>query len=918
MAALSQPFPDPKREHDSPADLYLGKRALLYSIFHPKIVAVIGATERPGSLGNKTLSGLLSSPAECKIFAVGPEHETALGIPACPSISAVPAPVDLAVVVASPSSVPDLVQECVQAQVKSAIVISDGFEEHHRRGALQQKIADTLCGSRMRLIGPGAAGVINPAAGLNASAGLPTPLGGSVAFLSQGNAIGSAILERSIKQIVGFSAFVSVGAMLNVGWGDLIDYFGSDPDTHSIVIYMESIGSARSFLSAAREVSLNKPIIVMKTGRNQAAIHPGAAYSDPVNGDDDEVLAAAFQRVGVLQVEEIDDLFYMADVLSKQPRPAGPRLMVVSNAADGGRLAADSVIATGGELAQLSPASREELDKALSLQQSDDNSIAVPGDSSPEDYIKVIEIAAQDTNCDGLLLLTLPQCISDPTKATELLLTLRTPANKPVLACFMGGEMAAAQEILTRACIPTFSSTHTAARAFKYMWQYSYSLRGIYETPLLLGDVTEAGFRQLAEGIIHGARDAGRTALTDVESNQLLAAYRIPSPQIRVARSEEEAVRIASAIGFPVVFRLVTEPTSEHVEFGSIALNLIDAEAVRQAWKLIASMFSEKAGSGDSFRASLQPEVELDGYKLRVASKVDPQFGPVLLFGAGGRLADVFQDRAVGLAPLNATLARRVMEQTRVYSALQGGDGRKSVDLPALDALLVRFSQLLVEQPWIKAIEINPLLASPQRLLALNARVVIHGQEVNEDQITRPAIRPYPIQHVSSWTMKDGQTVSVRPIRPEDEPLMIKFHERLSDHSVYLRYFQAVGLGQRTSHDRLTRICFIDYDREMALVAERRDPHTEERQIVALGNLLKIYGRNIGEVAVITRDDYHGKGLATEMFRRLIRVAREEKLQCVMATTMTENRAMCAVMKRLGFHLSINFEDQEVEGILDL
>ncbi len=914
MAAVSQPLPDPRREYDSRADMYLGKRALLYSIFHPKTVAVIGATERPGSLGNRTLAALSSSPSECKIFTVGPEQHSVLGIQPCASIAAVPAPVDLAVVVAPPDCVVDSVEQCAHAQVKAAIVISAGFEEQYRNNpALQQKIASTLRGSRMRLIGPGAAGVINPAVGLNATCGLPMPLGGTAAFLSQSQAIGGAILEQSTSRIVGFSAFVSVGAMVNVGWGDLIDYFGSDPDTESIVIYMESIDNARSFLSAAREVSLNKPIIVIKTGRSQTAIDSAGRYSDSSTSDD-EVMEAAFQRVGVLQVRDIDDLFSMADVLSKQPRPLGPRLMVVSNSASAGVVAADMVIGTGGELARLSPTGQEELNKALGQRNNDISGVA-DGDGSPEVYIKMIEIAANDTNCDGLLLLTLPQCLSDARKATDLLLTMGKPANKPILACFMGGENATAQELLTRACIPTFSSTSTAVRAFNYMWQYSYSLRGIYETPVLHSDVTQGELRQLAAGIIDGARDSGRRVLTDPECNQLLAAYRIATPQIRVANTEEDAIRIAGAIGYPVLLKAVYASSSEQDEFESMPLKVFDADAIRGAWQLIESRLAAKASPKDSVTISLQPVVELDGYEFIVASKIDPQFGPVLMFGLGGKLSEVFQDRAVGLPPLNSTLARRIMEHTRIYSAL---GGRKSVDPLALEGFLVRFSQLVVEQRWIKEIEINPLLASPQGPLAVNARVVVHGPEVREDQLTKPAIRPYPTQHVCSWTMKDGQAVTFRPIRPEDEPLMVKFHEGLSEKSVYLRYFQAVGLRQRTAHDRLTRICFIDYDREMALVAERRDSQTEERQIVALGNLLKIYGRNIGEIAVITRDDYQGKGLATEMFRRLVCVAREEKLQRVMATTMAENRAMYAVMKRLGFHLSVNFEDQEVEGILDL
>jgi len=301
---------------------------------------------------------------------------------------------------------------------------------------------------------------------------------------------------------------------------------------------------------------------------------------------------------------------------------------------------------------------------------------------------------------------------------------------------------------------------------------------------------------------------------------------------------------------------------------------------------------------------------------LKVASRTDPQFGPVLVFGAGGKLATVFKDRSVGLPPLNATLARRMMEQTRIYTALQRTDGRATANLARLETLLVRLSQLVVEQPWIKELEIN-LLASSQHLLAVDGRVTLHAAG-SEDKLPRPAIRPYPVQYVTPWIMKDGQTITIRPIRAEDEPLLVKFHERLSDRSVYLRYFQGVALHQRTTHDRLTRICFIDYDREIALVAERRDPQTQERQIIALGNLTKTHRGNNAEVAVITSDDYHGRGLGSEMLRRMLRVARDEKVDHVLATTLLENQQMCTMLKRLGFQVSINLDDNLVEAELAL
>jgi len=917
MAAASQFSSKPKSKQDLD-ELLLGKRASLNPIFNPKTVALIGASEHPGTVAHKALSTLLSSSLGKRVFPIHPQQDEILGVRTYPHLSAVPATADLVVVATAAEVVPDVIGECVQTCVKGAIVLSSGFSECGEAGGLlEARISEKLRGSQMRVLGPSCLGVINALAEFNSTPGLPMPFVGSVAFITQSGALGTAILDWSLKAIVGLSAFVSVGTMLDVGWGDLIDYFGNDPRTHSILLCIESIGDVRSFLSAAREVSLNKPIIVLKAGRTETAIQAGGRRSNGIM--DDEVLEAAFRRVGVLQVEDINDLFCTADALSKQPRPSGPRLMVVSNAVGPGELADDSVIASGAELANLSPQSREEFDKVLAPNGSGSKHVSgdVLGDGRPENYFEAVQIAAKDPNCDGLLLVMVPLAFSDPRKATELLLTLRNAGNKPVLASFMGGESAAAEEILMRACIPTFTSAYSAARVFNYMWRYSYNLSGLYETPVLHAEMTEAALRQLATSTIHNARDGGRSVLTEIECKTLLGAYGISTLESRLARGQEEAVRIAREIGFPVVAKAVHEGKTEKIAFEGMSLDLLDEDAVRRAWTFIAERVSDGAGAGDSCGILLQRAVEVDSYELKVASRTDPQFGPVLVFEAGGKLATVFKDRSVGLPPLNATLARRMMEQTRVYTALQCTDGRATADLADLETLLVRLSQLVVEQPWIKELEIN-LLASSRHLLAVDGRVTLHDTAGSEDKLPRPAIRPYPVQYVTPWIMKDGQTITIRPIRAEDEPLLVKFHERLSDRSVYLRYFQGVALHQRTTHDRLTRICFIDYDREIALVAERRDPQTQERQIIALGNLTKTHRGNNAEVAVITSDDYHGRGLGSEMLRRMLRVARDEKVDHVLATTLLENQQMCTMLKRLGFQVSINLDDNLVEAELAL
>ena len=891
----------------------------LDAMFAPDSVAVIGATDRPGTVGRTVLENLLHG-FQGAVYAVNTKHEKVLGLKAYKSIRNIPRPVDLAVVATPAATVPQLIGECVDAGAKSAVVISAGFKERGAEGiALEQQIQEQLRRSSMRLIGPNCLGIMNPAVGLNATFAKDAPKAGNVAFLSQSGALLTAILDWSHREEVSFSAIVSTGSMLDVGWGDLIYHFGDDPRTKSILLYMESVGDARSFLSAAREVALTKPIIVIKAGRSQAASRAAASHTGALTGSD-KVLDAAFRRSGVLRVHNIADLFYMAEVLGRQPRPKGPRLTILTNAGGPAVLATDSLVANGGELAELSSESLRRLDEFLPAHWSHNNPIDVLGDADSERYARALEIASQDPNSDGLLVILAPQGMTDPLQIAERLKPYAKEYGKPVLASWMGGNsIAAGEAALNSAGIPTFSFPDTAARAFTYMWRYTYNLRGLYQTPTLTEDsaMTSASRNQV-EQIIQNARSKGRTLLTELESKHLLSLYGIPTVETRVAASEDEAARLASEIGFRAVLKVFSETITHKTDVGGVKLNLQDEASVRAAYRAIQSLVTEKAGPDKFSGVTVQPMVKLDGYELILGSSVDPQFGPVILFGSGGQLVEVYRDRALALPPLNTTLARRMMEQTRVFTALKGVRGRMPVNLAALEQLLVRFSQLVLEQRWIAEIDINPLLVSPERLLTLDARIVLHGPAVTLDQLPKPAIRPYPLQYVSSWTMKDGNQVSIRPVRPEDEPLMVKFHETLSDRSVYLRYFCSLSLSRRVEHERLLRICFAGYDREMVLVAERTDPSTGECRIVAVGRMNKLHSGNEAEVAILVSDQYQKLGLGSELLRRVIQIARDEKLSRVSAEMLTDNIAMQIITKRLGFRVRAVEDPTSVRAFLDL
>ncbi|MBE9098451.1 bifunctional acetate--CoA ligase family protein/GNAT family N-acetyltransferase [Vacuolonema iberomarrocanum] len=940
---------------DRAYDVFRSEHQPLKALFEPETVAVIGASNRPNSVGRTLMWNLIRNPFGGTVFPVNPKHPNVFGIKTYPNVAAIPEPVDLAIIATPASTVPMLVSECAAAGVKTAIIISAGFRETGEPGlALEQRIREHLRHSSMRVLGPNCLGLMNPPRGINATFASAIAKPGNVGFISQSGALCTAVLDWSFPEDVGFSAFISIGSMLDISWGDLIYYLGDDPHTKSIVIYMESIGDAHAFMSAAREVALTKPIILIKAGRTEEAAKAATSHTGTLAGSD-AVLEAAFRRCGVLRVNRISELFNMAEVLGKrQCRPQGPNLTIITNAGGPGVLATDALVATGGKLADLSGETLKQLSACLPLHWSYNNPIDILGDADPQRYAQALEIAIQDPNSDGLLVILTPQAMTDPTRTAETLketveqLQSTPMCHKPILASWMGdAEIAQGEKVLNHSQIPTYRYPDSAARLFNLMWQYSYNLGGIYETPTLPKDWDEGGpDRPIAQRLIASARDSGRTLLTEAESKQLLAAYGIPVVDTRVATTADEAVAVAEAMGYPVVLKLYSKTVTHKTDVGGVYLNLAGAESVRQAFEAIAQNLKAALtdmpcdpDNPDFLGVTVQPMVERDGgYELIVGSSIDPQFGPILLFGPGGQMIDVFQDRAIALPPLNTTLARRMIEQTQVYKALQGIRGRPPVDFSALEHLLVKFSQLVIEQRWIKEIDINPLLIQPNwaavkrghrlgtnapksphllsPLLALDARIVLHSAETQEVDFPRLAIRPYPAHYTSRWTAPNGTAVKIRPIRPEDEPLIVQFHKTLSEQSVYLRYFHLMTLSHRVAHDRLTRICFIDYDREMALVADCKNLATGDHEILGVGRLSKLHGVPEAEFALLVTDAFQGQGLGTELLQRLVQIGRDEGLTAIHAEILAENKAMQRVCEKVGFVL--HRHPDEVDATLRL
>jgi len=655
------------------------------AFFKPRSVAVIGATERHAAAGRAVLINLMTSTFGGTVYPVNPKHETVLGLTSFSTVEAIPGRVDLAVIATPAHTVPDVISGCVKKNVKGAIILSSGFKETGAEGAaLEREVQKRARAGKLRVLGPNCLGIICPGTGLNASFASAVARPGTVGFASQSGALCTSILDWSLAQQFGFSAFISMGSMLDVGWGDVIYYLGDDRRTKTIVLYIEAVGDARTFLSAAREVALSKPIILIKAGRTAAAAKAAASHTGALTGSDD-VLDAAFERSGLLRVESIEELFSMAEVLAKQPRPAGKRLAIVTNAGGPGVLATDAPVRGGGETASLDQSTLDALDAVLPPYWSHGDPVDMLGDATPERYAKTLHIVAADPNNDGLLVTYAPQGAATAAEVAEAVTSLTKLPRKPILASWMGGvEVEAGAEILERAGIPTFAYPDDAARIFNLMWRYDVNLRALFETPTLALEEA-APNRARARRLLAGVLAQGRTQLTEAESKRLLDAYEIPTGPIVVATTPQAAAVAADSLGYPVAVKVHSAKIAHKTDVGGVRLRIGDAQGVRRAFEWIAAEVASKAGPDAFEGVTVQPMIDVeDGYELIVGSSLDEQFGPVLLFGHGGQLVEVFRDRALGLPPLNETLARRMIEKTRISKAFAGVRGRRPIDLDAL------------------------------------------------------------------------------------------------------------------------------------------------------------------------------------------------------------------------------------------
>jgi acetyltransferase len=865
-------------------------------MFNPKTIALIGATDKEGSIGGAVMQNLLRSK-DRKVFAINPNRKTVMGVECFKNLSSISEEIDLAVIATPAKMVPDTLIDCAKTPLQGAIIVSAGFKEIGEEGKeLEKRISEIRNTHGMRIVGPNCLGIIRPTINLNASFLDVHPEAGNIAFISQSGALGTAILDWAITTRIGFSMFASLGSMLDIDFGDLIDFLGDDPYTRSILIYMEGIGNARKFMSAARGFARNKPIIILKPGRFTESAKAALSHTGSMAGDD-QVYDAAFKRAGVIRINDTGDLFNTAEVLDSRHLPKGRRLAIVTNAGGVGVMATDAIIDLGGQLAALSEKTITELDKVLPTFWSRGNPVDVLGDAPIERYTAAMNECLGDPGVDAILMIYTPQGPANPVELAKATAQLAEKAGKPVIATWMGGKtIEEAKEILIHNNIPTYVTPEEAVKTYMYMYKYGRNLELLYETPTDL-PVDQAPPKNNLKALINKILKEGRTILSEVESKRFLASYGIPSFKTYTATNIDEAINIAKSIGYPLVIKILSPDITHKTDIGGVVVGISSEETLRTAYMAIMENVKSKAPDANITGVTVQKMLEKIDYEIILGAKKDNDFGSVIIFGLGGVGAEIMKSIGIGLPPLNQTLAMRLIEDSGISRMLQGYRGKTPADMRLLEQTIVNFSNLIVDFPEIAEMDINPIGISEGKPYALDARIIIDPTGFDHmPQYSHLVMTPYPTRYIVPWKLTDGQEVTLRPIRPEDEPLEHELLTTLSEKSMKERFFQPI-MG--ITHEVLVRFCNIDYDREIAIIADLKSG--DKRKIIAIGRLVIEPGTRNGEFAIVVHDHYQGKGLGFKLMDVLIGIAQDKSLNSIYGIVLSENERMLRATKKLGF-----------------
>ncbi len=869
-------------------------------LLNPKTIAVIGATERENSLARAVMENVLLSK-DRTVFPVNPARKSILGLTCYPSIEALPEHIDLAIVVTPADTVPPVVEACGKAGVDGIIIASAGFSETGAAGqALEDRVSEVAKQYGVRIIGPNSMGIIRPNENLNASIAHNPPKKGKIAFVSQSGAFGRALLDWGISAHMGFSMFASLGSMLDVDFADLIDFLDEDPHTRNIMIYVEeSIGDVKKFISAAKSVARNKPIIVLKPG---AAAGPAAAQQVQAHTytgmlvDTERVYDAVFRRTGVVRVAGAVDLFNVASVLYAKHLPKGPRLLTITNAGGIGIMATNALLEFGGEPAILSDQSLEDMDKIMPPYWKRGNYLDLLRDADVGRFIASLKVCLEDPGVDGVLIVFTPQDAAAPDELAAAVAEVAKTAWKPIVAAWVGGrEVQNGREILLQNSIPTYGTPEEVVRTYLYMYNYKKNLALLYETPAEL-PIDHTPPNKNLKAFVRKAASKGATVLTEAHSMRFLKNYGIPTLRTMAAQSVEEAAQAGLEIGYPLVLKISSPDIIFRIDVGGVVAGITSERELREEYEKMMERMQRLCPGARLTGVIVQKMLEKIDYEVIIGSKKDPTLGAVILFGMGGINVQGFKDFSIGLPPLNQTLARRLMEETRIYKMLQGYRNKPPADLRQLEQIIVSFSNLLVDFPEIAEADINPIAITNGQAYALDARIVL-DKECLAPATPYPhlVITPYPTRYVMPWTLTDGTSLLLRPIKPEDAPLVEEMYATISEEAFYGRYFQA----KQASRGMHTRQCNVDYDREMGIVAELKEQ--DRRKLIGMGMLSTEPGRKSGEYAILVHDAYQGKGLGYKLVDVLIGMAQDKGLEEICGYVLAHNKKMLNVCKMLGF-----------------
>ncbi|MBN2523014.1 MAG: bifunctional acetate--CoA ligase family protein/GNAT family N-acetyltransferase [Bacteroidales bacterium] len=879
-------------------------------IFRPKRIALIGVSNDPKSVGGITLKNLVGGGFGGVVYPVNPKREAVLGIPCFPDVKSLPKTPDLAVIMTAAKIVPQLVRECGEASIPGLIIMSAGFKEAGEEGKkLEEQVkAEKAKFHDMRIIGPNCLGILVPGLNMNVSFASGMPKMGHVAFISQSGALCTSLLDWAYENNVGFSYFVSIGNSMDVSFGDLIDYFGQDPNTKSIVLYVESLSNARSFMSAARAFARKKPIIVYKSGRfpesaAAAASHTGAMASE------DSIYDAVFRRAGIARVYNYGDIFDFTDLISRRRAPKGSNLAIITNAGGPGVMATDSLISWGGKLVELSETTIQKLSENLPPFWSHGNPVDVLGDATPERFAKATEIVLEDKNVDAVLVLLTPQAMTAPTETAQAIADLVGKTSKTIMAAWLGGaSMREGMTVFNNTGIAAYSTPEQAILAFMTLTHYSENLELLYETPKEIPvsfsyDRDELRKKYMLE-IFPKAK-----ILNEDDSKQLINDYGIATTHPQPASNEDEAVKIANEKGYPVVLKIYSNDITHKSDAGGVALNVRNDEMVRATFRNMIKTVSEKLPDAKIDGITVQKMISSkDAVELILGIKKDPVFGTVMLVGMGGTTAELFKDKRLEFPPLNERLAIQMLQSLKIYPLLKGYRGSKPKNINKLIEVIIRLSYLAADYPEIEELDINPLLVTPDDIIALDARIV-----VDEKLLYHPVkdyshliLRPYPERLTSKVKLDDGNEVYLRPIKPEDEPMWLELLASCSKESIYLRFRYDFYYD---SHEVASQFCFIDYDREVAIVAEITEKG--KKKLIGVGRLIADPDVEIMEYAILITDEWHNKDLGYILTEFCIDIAKNNGIKKLLAETTKNNKPMISVFKKLNFKIHFN-EDTTV------